>query len=174
MLPLYFGFHPFPDARLAAGLFEKIEILDFDAFIEGFGHVVDGEGGDAGGREGFHFDAGLAGGDGKGRDADAGGFDDEFNVDVREGEGVAHRNELAGFLGGEDAGNAGDFEGIALGVGLEFVDYLTAHFDEGVGAGGALGDGFGGDIDHAGLAGGIVVGEFAHVRGSTWISSPGR
>ena len=35
MLPLCFGFHPFPDAGLAAGLFEEVYILDFDAFIEG-------------------------------------------------------------------------------------------------------------------------------------------
>ena len=49
-------------------------------------------------------------------------------------------------------------------------------FDEGVGACGALGDGFGGDVDHTGAAGVVVVGQLLlgrllH-RGITWIQSP--
>jgi hypothetical protein len=49
---------------LPAGLFEQVEILDFDGFVERFEHVVNRERGHRGGRERFHFHAGLPGGGG--------------------------------------------------------------------------------------------------------------
>src|SRR5207253_3045464 len=45
-------------AAFSAAFTEELDVTDGDAFVESFGHVVDGEGGDGGGGHGFHFDAG--------------------------------------------------------------------------------------------------------------------
>jgi hypothetical protein len=158
-------------SALAACFFEEVDVLDFDALVERFGHVVDGERGDRGGGERLHLDTSLRGSGGGGDDAHAAGFHGDLDIGMREGQGMAERNQLGGLLGGHDAGDAGDFERIAFGIGGKGVENGAAHADEGVGASRAGGDGLAADIDHAGLSGGIVVREFAHFR-RTGIRSP--
>lgn len=101
-------------ARFATGFGLELQIADDDGFIQGLGHVVDGEGGDRGGGERFHLDAGLSSGGGGGDDADATVCDVGLHVDMRKRKWVAHGNELGGALGGLDSSEARDFEGIAL------------------------------------------------------------
>lgn len=129
-------------AAFAAGFFDELEGFDGDGFIEGFGHVVDGEGGDGGGGKGFHFDSGGAGGAGGSGDFDAVAAGFEVDIDVGEGEGVAKGDQVSSAFGGLDAGEAGNFKGVALGVGREGEEDLAGEPDESGGAGCAGGWGF--------------------------------
>lgn len=88
--------------------------MDDHGFVDGFAHVVDGEGGDGGGGECFHFDTGFGGGGGGGADLDFGLSEVEGDVDLIEWEAVAERDELGSDFGCLDAGDAGDGEDIAF------------------------------------------------------------
>src|ERR1019366_2717858 len=55
-------------SALSSGLFQQVQILDFDRLIQRFGHVVHRQSGDGGGCQRFHFYSGLPRGGG-GRDA---------------------------------------------------------------------------------------------------------
>lgn len=46
------------EARAAAGLLQQADPVDLHAPVESLAHVVEGQGGNAGGGEGFHFDPG--------------------------------------------------------------------------------------------------------------------
>ncbi len=83
-------------------------------FIDGFAHVVDGEGGDGNGGEGFHFDASFRGGGGGGLDLHFGFCEVELDIDLVEREAVAEGDEAVGYFRGLDAGDAGDGEDIAF------------------------------------------------------------
>src|SRR5579863_9929444 len=78
---------------------------------------------------------------------------------MREGEGVAHWNQVGGALGSLDAGESRDFERVALGILGQCGDYGCGKFDKGGCGGGAPGGLLGADVDHAGLAGWVEVGE---------------
>jgi len=84
---------------------------------------------------------------------------------------MTKRYPLGGAFGGGDAGDAGDFEGIALGV-FQLANGAEdggLHFYERLGFGGAGGDGFGGDVDHLDFAAFAVVGQFSHwVQFNRW------
>jgi len=84
------------------------------------------------------------------------------HINVSEREWMTKRYPLGGAFSGGDAGDAGNFERIAFGI-LEFVDGgqdARRHFDEGMGGGGAMGDGLCGNVHHAGFAAFVVVREF--------------
>src|SRR5579883_374598 len=90
---------------------------------------------------------------------------------MREHQGMTQRDQLGGPLGGRDAGDAGDFERIALGVGRQFPQNLRRNPHERMSASGAARVALGADVHHARASGRIVVRKFFHF-GSTWISSP--
>src|SRR3954471_19305753 len=105
-------------AAAAAALLFQPDALDGHNTIDGLAHVVDGEGGDADGGQGLHLDAGAA------EDADGGldaqqvrGGEGELDGGGGDGQRVAEGDEVAGALGGHDAGQAGDLEDVALGQG---------------------------------------------------------
>ena len=81
---------------------------------------------------------------------------------------MAQRDELAGALGGHDAGNAGHAQHIAFfhGAALHGGECLGIHGDDAVGGGLPEGDGLLAHIHHHGVAGGIKVGQisFSHDR----------
>src|SRR5262249_12040331 len=91
------------------------------------------------------------------------GVEREGNVGVVEGEGVAQRDEVAGALGGLDAGEAGDFEEVALGdcVGGGRPGEGGGKSGGRLGGSAAVGDGLLADVDHAGAVVGADVGERA-------------
>jgi hypothetical protein len=74
---------------------------------------------------------------------------------------VAQRDEVAGFLGGHDAGDAGDAQHVAFfGVaGFDEGQGGGQHFDAAAGDGDAVRGGLGGHVHHVGLALGVKVGE---------------
>src|SRR6267154_961593 len=77
---------------------------------------------------------------------------------------MTKRYPLGGAFGSGDSSDAGDFEGIALGI-FEAADggyHPGLHFYEGVGFGGAGADLLGGDVDHLDFDAFAVVGEFWH------------
>src|SRR5437764_941600 len=77
---------------------------------------------------------------------------------------VAVVAELAGALGRQDAGQAGDLEDVALGQGA-VADQLGGgggHADQAAGAGLAEGLRLGAGVDHAAGAVLVEVGEFTH------------
>ena len=88
----------------------------------------------------------------------------EVHGDRFDGQRVAKGDQLGGPLGGHDAGEAGDFEDVALG-GASIVDQgerFGGHADAAAGPGGAAGDGLFADVDHAAGAGGVEMSEVGH------------
>ena len=65
---------------------------------------------------------------------------------------MAHGDERGGLLGGLDAGEAGDFERVAFGVGGECGEDCGGELNECGSGGFAAGGGLGADVDHAGAA----------------------
>src|SRR5947209_2487809 len=103
-------------AAAAAALLPQPDALDAHNTVHGLAHVVDGEGGDADGGQRLHLDAGAAEDAHGGLDAEqVGGGEGEIDGGAGDGEGVAERDQLAGPLGGHDAGEAGDLQDVALG-----------------------------------------------------------
>lgn len=95
----------------SAGFGLEFEVGDLDGGVGGFAHVVEGEGGGGGAGEGFHLDAGLAGGAGGGGDEEGVcAVRGDLDVGGVEGEGVAEGDELGGELGALDAGEDGGVE----------------------------------------------------------------
>src|SRR5258708_2987549 len=103
-------------ATLAPGLFQEKHVRDFDAFIEGFAHVVDREGCGSNGNQSFHLDAGL------GRRRNVGAYlhaifaQASGHINVGEGQGMTKRYPLSGAFGGSNSGDASDFQRISLGI----------------------------------------------------------
>lgn len=149
----------------AAGFGDEANAIDAHGSIDGFEHIDDGQRGDGHGGEGFHFDAGLGGDGCGGGDADAVGFDDlKIDGGLIQAQGMAEGNQLAGFFGGHDAGDSGGVEHLAFGGVAcgEDLQSLRLHDDEAFGSGLAQGGLLGGNIDHAGGAGVIDMGEIGH------------
>src|SRR6476646_7919482 len=95
------------------------------------------------------------------------GFGDfEVDLAMREREWMAKRDQFAGFLGSQDAGQARSREDVTFGDGLRLDEchggFLKANFASCDRF--AVQYGFGGDIDHAGFTAGIDVGEFLHEK----------
>ena len=132
---------------------------DDDRLVERLGHVIDSQRCHAGCSERFHFYTRGACGGYCGENFDAAGDDFCGDFDVGNGDWMGHGDEVGGALGGLDAGETGDFQRVALGVGGQGGEDGWGELDEGGGGGLAAGGGLGGDVDHAGLAVGVVVGE---------------
>src|SRR5580765_179802 len=168
---------------LSAPFFEQKELRDLNTLVQRFAHVVNREGGGSGGDQGFHLDAGLGGGGHLSANLHAIFAHAGVHINVSEQERMTKRYPLGGALGSQDAGDAGDFKRIALGI-FEFADPgqdARRHFDEGVGDCGAMGVGLGGDLHHTGFAASVVLREFGHwlsgmrqqsPRRRTWTRSP--
>ena len=124
-------------------LFHHAHIVDGHAPVPGLAHVVDGEQGHLHGGEGFHLYAGGADGFHRcstkyARSARLScASSSKFDSNAGQRQRVAQRDEVAGFLGGHDAGDAGNAQHIAF--------FGVAGFDEGQGGGqhfdAAAGDG---------------------------------
>ncbi len=123
---------------LAAGLLEQAHLADHHVALDGLEHVVDGEPGHRGRREGLHLDPGLAAAAAHGLDRHAAGarparvrvrgrrglfarrpldrrpHELEAHVDARELDGVAHGHELPAALGRHDARHLRHGEHVAL------------------------------------------------------------
>ena len=127
-------------------LLHHAHVVDGHAAVHGLAHVVDGEQGHQHRREGFHLDAGGADGfHGCGtkyarsaRLRCAGSF--KFNSNAGQRQLVAQGDEVAGFLGGHDASNAGDAQHIAFfgGAGFDEGQSGGQHFDAAAGDGDAV------------------------------------
>lgn len=91
-----------------------MDALEAHGFVDCFAHVVDGEEGDRGGGECFHFDPGAGDCFGGGGGADGAGFESEVDGDFGERDLVAEGDEELSLLGGLDAGDAGDGEDVAF------------------------------------------------------------
>ena len=151
-------------------LFHHAHVVDGHAAVHGLAHVVDGEQGNLHGGEGFHFHAGGAYGfhgcrakyaDGA-RLVCVGRF--KFNSNAGQCQRVAQRNQVAGFLGGHDAGDAGNAQHVAFlgGAGFDEGQGGGQHVDAAAGDGDAVRGGLGGHVNHVGLALGVKVGECGH------------
>jgi hypothetical protein len=83
---------------------------------------------------------------------------------------MAERNEMGALLGGHDAGDHGGLEDGSLlcqkVIAMQTGEQIGAEDDPAGGAGAAVRDGLAADIDHAGPAAFVEMGEFAH-RGNT-------
>ena len=148
-------------------LFHHAHIVDGHAPVHGLAHVVDGEQGHLHGCEGFHLYAGGADGFHRcsTKYADSAQLvcagSCKFNSNAGQRQRVAQRDEVAGFLGRHDAGDAGDAQHVAFfGVaGFDEGQGGGQHFDAAAGDGDAVRGGLGGHVDHVGLALGVKVGE---------------
>src|SRR5690606_25321473 len=88
----------------------------------------------------------------------------EIERDAGERQRVAERDQIAGALGRHDARDARDREDIALfrGAVADGAGGIERHGDAAGGHRLARGDGLGGDIDHAGGAALVEMGEVTH------------
>ena len=154
-------------------LFHHAHVVDGHAAVHGLAHVVDGEQGHLHGGEGFHLDAGLAYGfDGcsaiyaaSARLGCASSF--EFDSNAGQRQRVAQGNQVAGFFGALNAGDAGNAQHVAF-FGVARFDQRQCggqHLDASASDGDAVGGRFGGNVDHVGLALGVKVGKCRHGGG---------
>src|ERR1700745_2633682 len=105
-----------PMARYAPALLDQANAFDTHAALDRLDHVVDGQARDRRRGQRLHLDAGAAG------DAHAGAHDDarelgirhEVDIDLRDVERVAQRDQLVGSFRRHDAGDARGTEHVAL------------------------------------------------------------
>jgi hypothetical protein len=139
-------------ATLAAGFFFQADGLDCHGAIDRFAHVVDGKGRDADGGKGFHLDASSAYDAGHGFNAqELGRLEGKIDGNACQGEGMAERDEVAGFLGAHYSCQPGDLEHVALGQ-SPVANKLaggSSHAHPATGRCLTFGFGFASDIDHA-------------------------
>ena len=137
-------------------LFKQLHIGDDHAPVDGFAHVVNGQQSQLDGGQGFHLDAGLADGFNGGTADDAVGLfvGIELNGDPCQRQWMAQRNQIAGFFGRHDAGDARDAEHIALFSRALQNDRQRGrmHDDAALRYRDPVGGGFGSHVDHVGLA----------------------
>ena len=76
----------------------------------------------------------------------------DLDIGVREGQGMAERDQVGRPLGRQHAGDARDAQRIAFGIIGQGVEHVAAHADEGVGARRAAGFRLAADVDHSRLA----------------------
>ena len=162
----------------AAAFALQADVFDGDVVAERLAHIVDGERGDAGGGQCFHFHAGFVGDAAGGADVErAGGvIVGKIERDFVQRQWVAERNQVGGLLGGHDArdlrgrGN-GTLARLAAACTQRGID-VRRETDAGCGRGFAAGGGFVADIDHMRVAVVVKMGEghrfvpgFASLRG---------
>ena len=80
------------------------------------------------------------------------GFDRDFDIGMREGQGMAQRNQVGCLLGCHDSGDARHSERIALGIIRQRIEHFAAHAHERMRASRAAGGVLFADIHHARLA----------------------
>ena len=157
-------------AALAAGLFHQMDLAQLHPLVHGLAHIVDGQQGRGNAGQSLHLHAGDTGGlDG------AEGFhglplrqEPEIHAHLGQGQRMTEGDQLAGALGGHDAGDAGDAQHIAFldGAALHSGKGLRVHGDDAVGHSLPEGDGLFAHVHHHGVAGGIEMGQigFSHDR----------
>src|SRR5438105_2753504 len=107
-----------PAERAAAtpALLLQPYLFDRHNTIDRLAHVINGQRGNADGGQCFHFHAGAAeDADGRFNAEEIVAFVGEINGCRRDRQRMAKGDEVAGALGGHDAGQAGDFEDVAFG-----------------------------------------------------------
>ena len=84
--------------------------------VDGLAHVKYGQCGNGNGGQGFHFDAGFACGLAGRDDINRIGIGCQFqgDFDRGQGQGMAQRYQVGGFLGPHDPGKLGDAKNVAL------------------------------------------------------------
>src|SRR5436190_12466853 len=149
--------------RLAPGLLEQHDAADLEPQLESLDQVVDGQRGDARGGQRLHLHAGAGGRARLGGDGHRAGRGVDLGLDADEGhrQRVAERDQLAGALGRLDAGEARGAEDVALRrvAGGHGGGGLRRHPDDRLRDGAPVGDLLARDVDHAGTAGVVEVGE---------------
>ena len=154
----------------AAMLLEQSHARDHHATVCRFAHIVDGEQGDLDGGQRFHFNTGGAHSfcrnpaDNVRRLMYGGAYTFQLHCEVRQGQGMAQRNQGASLFGTLNAGNAGNAQHVAL-FGRSALDQGQGgglHVNTAFGNRDAMTGVFGGDVHHVGLALLIEVGERAH------------
>ena len=113
------------------------------------------------GGERLHLDAGAVDGVDLRLDLDVGVLDPEVHVDRADEQRVAQRQQVRGLLRGLDAGHPGDREHVALGDGAggDLRRGVGLHVHAAAGDGPTVGGVLGGDVDHAGTAERVEMGE---------------
>lgn len=144
-----------PASAFAPRFFLQVKTIDHHRRIDGFGHVVERQAGDGGGRECFHFDACFS------LCVDLCGYADRVVVDrckvdfdFGEGEWVAEWDQVCGLFGTHDSCNSCDLKGIALRQLLFHQERacIGSHEDEGGGDRVTFGDGLVSNVNHPGSA----------------------
>jgi predicted Zn-dependent protease len=143
--------------------------------VHGFAHVVDREQGDLHGGQGFHFHTGGADGFNRGGTNNSPIFaisrrihcliSYKVNSNSGQRQRVAQRNQIAGFLRTLNARNPCNTQHIAFfgGARLNQRHGGGQHDDAALGYCYAVGGGFGGHVDHVGLALGVEMGQAGSV-----------
>jgi predicted Zn-dependent protease len=159
-------------------LLQQLDVVDGHAAVHRLAHVVDGEQGHIDGGEGFHFDPGGADSLYRCRAKNAcsprrccvNSF--EFDSNASQRERVTERNQLAGFLGALNPGNAGDAQHITFfgAAGLDDGQGGWQHVDAATGHRNPVGAGLAGHVDHVGLALGVKMREGIHGLYRTFIN----
>ncbi|MOA08496.1 hypothetical protein D3C78_1282680 [compost metagenome] len=149
-------------AALAAQLFQQAYAFDSHAAVHRLAHVVDRQGGDAGGGQGLHLHPGLPGQLAAGDYVHAiVAFRIQLHLDAGEHQRMAERDEVGSLLRRLDAGDARHGEDVALGVaaGLDHGEGFRAHAHTGFGRRLTGGHRLVGDVDHVGATFGIEMGK---------------
>ena len=161
--------------------FHELHVGDGHAAVHRFAHVVHGQQSHLYGGEGFHFHAGLAVRFHRGGATHARWALPHFKVQRHAGQGqrMAKRNQVAGFFGGLDAGDAGNANHVAFFGAATFNQRQGGgqHLDLASGHRNAVGGGLGANVHHVGLALGIKVGQghghsFSRVK-QRWVTDVG-
>jgi hypothetical protein len=153
----------------ATGFLLQLNRLDHHAPIEGLAHIVDRQRRRRGGHERLHLDTRATLQAGDGADADLCSAQDQIDLDRIEGQAVAERDEFVGAFGRLDAGDARHRQDVSLGDRLseDGADDGWSRRDHGAGGRAASGDRLATDIDHAGVAATIEMGESQRAHAST-------
>src|SRR4051812_24989598 len=149
--------------RLAPGLLEQYDAADLEPLLESLDHVVDRQRGDARGGQRLHLHAGAGGRARLGGDRHLARLGVHVRLDADEGhrQRVAERDQLARALGRLDAGEPGCAEHVALRRVARRDDgrRLGGHPHDRLRDGAPVGHLLARDVDHAGTAGVVEVGE---------------
>lgn len=145
-----------PDSAFASGFVGEANVVDADATVYGFDHVIDCERGSRDGDERLHFDARFADIFCDACDLNfgmcgiGGGGIFKMNLDVGEQKGMTHGNELVGALCRHDARDTRDGKDIALGNSAlrNQGARLIQHNDAGLSDGDAFRVRFRADVHH--------------------------
>ena len=156
-------------SALAAGLFHQMDLAQLHALIHGLAHVIDGEQGGGNAGQGLHLHAGHAAGLDRAASFHGPALGQQVKLDLHLGQRqrVAQGDQLAGALGGHDAGYPGHAQHIALfhGAALHGGKGIRIHGNDAVGRGLPGRDRLFAHVHHHGVSGGIKMCQiiFTHI-----------